>query len=145
MVKMTSLVALQAIDIVQNMHCELSCFNVFLLESLQMQNCFWFLFAARSYLSFKHFNIICHRFDEGIQQMFGGRFHALKATTERIRLIEHLRSIIVGVPDRRIRWEHLHLVRIKRMTCDSPSASEWPIGSTWSSSARPSTLRTIRM
>ena len=74
-----------------------------------MQNRFWFFSAARSYLSFKHFNVIRHRFDEGVQQMFGGRFHALKATTERVRLI------IVDVPDRWISREHLHLVRIKRM------------------------------
>jgi hypothetical protein len=47
--------------------------------------------------------------------MFGRRFHALKATTERVRLIEHLRSIIADVPDRWISRKHLHLVRIKRM------------------------------
>ena len=93
----------------------LSRFNVFLLESLQMQNGFWFFSAARSNLSFKHFNIIRRRFDEGVQQMFGRRFHALKATTERVRLIEHLRSIIIGVPNRWISRKHLHLVRIKRM------------------------------
>jgi DNA-binding LacI/PurR family transcriptional regulator len=27
-----------------------------------MQNCFWFFSAARSYLSFKHFNIFRYRF-----------------------------------------------------------------------------------
>jgi hypothetical protein len=97
------------------MHSGLSRFNVFLLEGLQIQNGFWFFSAARSYLSFKHFNIIRHRFDEGIQQMFGRRFHALKATTERVRLIEHLRSIVVDVPDRWVSRKHFHVVRIKRM------------------------------
>ena len=80
-----------------------------------MQNCLGFFSAARSYLSFKHFNIIRRRFDERVQQVSGRRFHALKATTERVRLIEHLRSIIVDVPDRWISRKHLHLVGIKRM------------------------------
>jgi hypothetical protein len=50
----------------------LSRFNVFLLEGLQMQNGFWFFSAARSYLSFKHFNIIRHRFDEGVSKCLVG-------------------------------------------------------------------------
>jgi hypothetical protein len=73
--------SLQAIDIVQNMHGKLSCFDVSLLEGLQMQNCLGFFSAARSYLSFKHFNIIRRRFDERVQQVSGRRFHALKPTT----------------------------------------------------------------
>jgi hypothetical protein len=47
-----------------------------------MLNRLWFFFAARSYLSLKHANIIRRRFNQRVQQVSSWRFHALKPTTK---------------------------------------------------------------